>query len=263
MRRAQFESICRNIHLVDNNTLITDKANENYDKIAKVRWLVEGFVQTCKRLYNCERYICVDEIMIPYRGRKCNIKQYMPNKPVKYGIKVWCCANLKSRYVYDLQVYMGRKENKQEKDLGLKVVLALVSDLKGLGHVVVTDRFFTSPPLFDRLLKMGFLATGTVLPKRLGMPPHLAAYAHVHGERGELIMQMHCSLQMSAVVWFDRIPVYLLSTSVDPIEEGSFYQRWTSGKGRNDYHTSPILLEYQEMMRGVDLVDQCCMEYFA
>jgi len=66
----------------------------------------------------------------------------MKNKPVKYGIKVWCMANSKSRYVYDLQVYTGKKGVKAEKDLGLKVVTTLVSDLKGLGHVVVTDRFF-------------------------------------------------------------------------------------------------------------------------
>lgn len=142
MRRYRFEKICRNIHLVDNCTLVTEKSNPSYDKIAKIRWLLEGFVQASKRLYNCERYVCVDEIMIPYRGNRCSIKQYMKNKPVKYGIKVWCMANSKSRYVYDLQVYTGKKGVKAEKDLGLKVVTTLVSDLKGLGHVVVTDRFF-------------------------------------------------------------------------------------------------------------------------
>jgi len=74
MRRARFEQICRNIHLVDNSHLVTDKASPQYDKLAKVRWLLEGFVGACKRQYNCERHICVDEIMIPYRGRRCTIK---------------------------------------------------------------------------------------------------------------------------------------------------------------------------------------------
>lgn len=120
--------------------------------------------------------------MIPYRGRRCSIKQYMRNKPIKYDIKVWCMANSKSRYVYNLEVYTGRKGKKAEKDLGLKVVKALVSDLKGLGHIVVTDRFFTSPKLFDQLLQDGFLATGTVMPNHSGMPPNLAAYGHVQGE---------------------------------------------------------------------------------
>jgi len=226
-----------------------------------VRWLLEGFVEVCKCLYNCKRHICVDEMMIPYTGRHCNIKQYMRNKPVKYGIKIWCCATSKTRYVHNLQVYAGKQGKKTEKDLGRKVVNAMVSDLKGLGHVVVTDHFFTSPHLFDDLLKQGFLATGTVMPNRVGMPPQLASYAHVQGERSGLIIQMHHSRCMSAVVWFDGIPVYLLSTSVDPIREGTLSYKWTSHKKRDEYHTSPILLEYQEMMRGVDLVDQCRMQY--
>lgn len=243
MRRARFEQITSNVHLVDNTTLVTDKASNEYDKIAKVRWLLDGFVSTCKRLYRCERHICVDEIMIPYRGRRCNIKQYMRNKPIKYGIKVWCCATSKSRFVYDLQVYTGRKGKKAEKDLGLKVVKALVADLKGLGHVVVTNRFFTSPKLFDELLQEGFLATGTIMPKRTGMPPHLAEYGHVHGERGGLIVAMHCSRCMAAAVWFDSIPVHLLSTSVDLIVDGATCSCWTTQKGRCEYPTSPMLLE--------------------
>jgi len=44
MRRVRFEMISSNIHLVDNSTLITEKANANYDKITKVRWLLARFV---------------------------------------------------------------------------------------------------------------------------------------------------------------------------------------------------------------------------
>lgn len=74
-------------------------------------------------------------------------------------------------------------------------------------------------------------------------------------------MQMHRSRTMSAIVWFDRIPVYLLSISVDPLAEGTLCFRWTRREGRKEYYTSSILVEYQEMMHGVDLVDQCRMEY--
>jgi hypothetical protein len=164
--------------------------------------------------------------MIPYRGRRCEIKQYMKNKPIKYGLKVWCLANSKSRYVYNLDVYTGKKGEAAEKDLGENVVKSLVADLNDLGHVVVTDRFFTSPQLFDELLKQGFLATGTVMHNRRGMPPALSAFQHVDAERGSLIVQMHHSRRMAAVVWFDGISVYLLSTSSDPVKSGTC-KRWT------------------------------------
>lgn len=86
---------------------MTNKASPNYDKIAKIRWLLESFVLACKHLYNCEHHVYVKEIVIPYHGRRCSIKQYMKNKHVKYGIKVRCLAKSKSRYVYNLHVYTG------------------------------------------------------------------------------------------------------------------------------------------------------------
>lgn len=52
----------------------------------------------------------------------------------------------------------------------MKVVKSVVSNLKGRSYVVVMDRYYTSPCLFDDMLKEGFLATGTIKSNRLGMP---------------------------------------------------------------------------------------------
>lgn len=43
---------------------------------------------------------------------------------------------------------------------------------------------------------------------------------------------------------------------MDPIREGSQLYKWTRAEGHKSI-TPPILIEYQEMMRGIDLVDQC------
>jgi hypothetical protein len=231
MHRRRFEQIYRKIYLVDNSTLVTDKRNLAYNKIAKVRWLVEDFIKISKRLYNCDRHMCVDEIMISYQGRRYDIKQYMKAKPIIYGIKVWCAVDSKSRYIHNLQVYTGRKGELVEKDLGRKVVLSLVDDLQHRGHVVVTDRFFTSPRLFDDLLKRGFLATGTIMHNRVGMPLALGRYHNNHGVRGGMIAKMHRSRRIADAVWFDGVPVYLLSTSLDPIGTEASCLRWTSRQG--------------------------------
>jgi len=179
MRRIRFEQILACIHLVNNESLIQDKTTPGYDKIDKCCWLIENFVDRAKAAYSCDKYLACDEIMVPYRGRRCDIKQYMKNKPVKYGIKVWFCASSKFRYVCNLIVYEGRKNQKSEKDLGLKVVLQLVDDLTQLGHVVVTDRFFISPQLADALLSLETSFTGTVKHNRVGMPSHLAQYLNL------------------------------------------------------------------------------------
>lgn len=98
MPRRRFEGITRCLHLVNNETLIIDRADPSYDKIAKVRWLCESFAQISQSLYNNERTLTVDEIMIAYKGRLCSIRQYMKSKPVKFGVKVWALANSQSRY---------------------------------------------------------------------------------------------------------------------------------------------------------------------
>jgi len=97
MPRKCFEAIIRCLHLVNNESLQADRANPDFDKLAKVHWLCESFASMSQSLYNNERVLTVDEIMIPYKGRFCNIRQYMKLKPVKFGVKVWALANFESK----------------------------------------------------------------------------------------------------------------------------------------------------------------------
>ena len=48
--------------------------------------------------------------MIPFKGRS-SLKQYMPQKPVKRGIKVWALADAANGYMANFQVYTGRQGN--------------------------------------------------------------------------------------------------------------------------------------------------------
>jgi hypothetical protein len=73
MLRLRFEAITHCIHLVNNNT-IPPVGQPGHNKLGKVRWLV----------VNCT----VDEIMVPYKGRYCNVRQYMKGKPVRFSIKI-------------------------------------------------------------------------------------------------------------------------------------------------------------------------------
>jgi hypothetical protein len=99
MQRARFEAIMRCIHLVNNETVVTDEAAGGYNKIAKVRWLIEEFARISQSLYNDERTCTVDEIMVPYKGRYCAIREYMKYKPVRFGIKLRVLASSQSWYL--------------------------------------------------------------------------------------------------------------------------------------------------------------------
>ena len=65
------------------------------------------FRTVSREIYNLEREITVDECIIPYKGKYCFIRQFMPKKPVRFGIKAWLLASSKSRFVYTIEVYFG------------------------------------------------------------------------------------------------------------------------------------------------------------
>ena len=50
----------------------------------------------------------MDEAMIPFKGR-VGFKQYMKDKPTKWGIKVFVLADAMDGYVKAFQVYTGKK----------------------------------------------------------------------------------------------------------------------------------------------------------
>ena len=55
--------------------------------------------------------------MIKYKGR-LYFRQYMPKKPVKYGIKVWMAADSKTGYVYTMISTWGNHSPVPEVKLG-------------------------------------------------------------------------------------------------------------------------------------------------
>lgn len=85
----------------------------------------------------------------------------MPNKLIKWGVKIWCLANSLSRYIWDINVYQGADKKgstvaklaKDEAQQGMNVVRKLVGPLVGQDHIVIMDDFFTSMDLLENLEK--------------------------------------------------------------------------------------------------------------
>ena len=96
----------------------------------------------------------IDEAMIPFKGR-LKFKQYMKDKPTKWGIKVFVLADSQTGYVKRLQVYTGKGLDSCVSDVGLctRVVLDLLEGFDHTGLQLYTDNFYTSPLLYYRLYK--------------------------------------------------------------------------------------------------------------
>lgn len=73
------------------------------DKITHIRKVFENFVDNCKNTYSVS-----DEKLQSFRGR-CSFRQYMPNKPAKYGIKMWALIDNVNYYTCNLEIYAGKQ----------------------------------------------------------------------------------------------------------------------------------------------------------
>ena len=79
--RYRFLEISRYLHFVDNETLAR-RDFPSYDRLGKVRPLVNHFSDKFKEVYSPHKEVAVDEAMIKFTGRS-SVKQYMPMKPIK------------------------------------------------------------------------------------------------------------------------------------------------------------------------------------
>ena len=99
--------------------------------------------------------------MIKFQGRS-SLKKYMPQKPIKRGIKVWVLADSRNGYFSRLEVYTGRKRN-TEHGLGEIVVKDLTLDF-GIGFVLTT---FLYPKKFFVIWKVWASMDVEQRPQRL------------------------------------------------------------------------------------------------
>ncbi len=168
--RDRFRDISRYLHFADNGTL-EPRGSPSYDRLGKIRPLLSYIDHQCTQLYNPHREVAVDEAMIKFQGRS-SLKQYMPMKPVKRGIKVWVLGDSHNGYFCKLQVYTGKTDS-VEKGLGARVVKELTADLHGKHHHAYFDNFFTSQQLLVDLENDGVYGCGTARKDRRGFPEHL------------------------------------------------------------------------------------------
>ncbi|KAJ8880759.1 hypothetical protein PR048_017229 [Dryococelus australis] len=78
------------------------------DKLTPIREVFEKFVDNCQKAYTMSKYATIDEQLESFRGR-CSFRQYIPNNPAKYGIKIFALVDAHMFYTWDLEVYVGKQ----------------------------------------------------------------------------------------------------------------------------------------------------------
>ena len=95
------------IQRYNDNARITDHDDPDYDHTFKVRPVLIFFNESFWSAMAPTKFQSIDEHMICFKGHI--IKQYVKGKPIQWGIKMWCQCESKSRYLFEFDIYTGKK----------------------------------------------------------------------------------------------------------------------------------------------------------
>ena len=181
---------------------------------SKVSPLFKMINESCLQNFIPEKNVSIDESMVPYYGRH-GCKQYIQNKPVKFGYKLLVAASPLG-YAIQFYPYAGKGDNyNKDIDLGGSVVMALMSKLPTVpnsNYHVVMDNFFTSPSLLRLLKGNRMAATGTVRANRTGNAPLQAVDDMKKEARGNSDVFDDNKSNVTLVRWKDNKVVTVAST---------------------------------------------------
>lgn len=237
LSKNRFLAILANFHVADNRQYI-ERGKPGHDPLYKARPVIETLRKRFQRAYEVGEAITIDEGMCAFLGRY-QYRVYMPDKPNKYGIKLYMLSEARTGYVYNVEVYHGLENT------GVAIVKRLMSNLSNKGHTLYTDQFYTSIELAEELEAMKTGLVGTMRKNRKGIPPSVLESRLSEGDQ-----VFRRKNNILVVRWRDKRDVIVLSTR-HTSEMKTFTNR------RNRTVTKPTaIIDYNKNKSGVDLSDQ-------
>lgn len=246
----RFEEIRRNLHFSDNNNEPL-RTQPSYDRAYKIRPVLDHFNESFQNAMSNTKTQAIDEHMIKFKGHNI-MRQYIKNKPVKWGFKMWCRADSSTGYLFQFDLYTGRKQGGAETGLGESVVLQLTNGLEGLGCELYFDNFFNSPNLQHTLAYRNIRACGTVRSNRKNIPKNVPVDKTM--QRGQIFTTS--SQGISFIKWMDNKAVFMLTNFLSPIPTTTVKRRVQRSGEKINVTCPEIIAKYNNNMGGVDLMDQ-------
>jgi len=274
MSTHRFDQIRRFIHFVDNSTL-KQKGQRGWNPLQKIKPFFDKMLKRFRLGYIIGQFMTVDESMIRYKGKQIKFVQYMPAKPIKHGIKMFCLCCAETGYMYGCWVYCGKDNDNASPTEIVERLLKQDSDFIGQsnGRVLYTDNYYTSEELVSHMFKMyGMFIVGTIkLTKKLSRTSSDFALHKLSGPARRSIGRgwvrwaqkkvrdgagrVHYILQNTT--WMDRQQVGVMHNwKVGPSGDCRTLRYDSKKRERVPFTSRPIIPDYIRYLRGVDRCDQ-------
>ncbi|XP_067271486.1 piggyBac transposable element-derived protein 4-like [Pseudorasbora parva] len=252
MSGRKFLWICAALHLSDPKVDAENdekKGTPEYDRLCRIKPLYQDIRDACRASFHPFQNISIDERMVASKARH-GLKQYMKNKPTKWGYKLFVLADSLCGYTWDFFIYEGKVNAVESKGISYDSVMHLADErLLGYGYKLFVDNFYTSPKLFRDLLAKKIWACGTVRANRIGHSKKQAPRGNIRWFREDNLL---------FVEWKDKRDVLMCST-IHKAFNGETIKRNVKGADGvwaiQDFPVPSAVLDYNKNMGGVDLSD--------
>ena len=245
----RFRLLLKFLHFADNSKFEPDK---HHKKLYKIQPILDHLKSKFSSVYTPEQNICVDESLLPWKGRLGWI-QYIPTKRSRFGVKFYKLCESSTGYVWNFTVYTGEDTIYGQRYPGeqttSRIVLELADKLLDKGYCLYLDNWYTSPKLVDTLCTRKTDVVGTMRTNRKELPDFVKK---AKLEKGKTVTAFR-EKQM-IMKWKDKRDVVLVSTFHDGTMEPV--------KTRKGVIQKPsVVLDYNKNMGGVDMNDAQLQSY--
>ena len=199
--------------------------------------------------------ICLDEGIGPFRGR-FKYLCYNPQKPEKWGIKFFTVADSQTGYCLKAIPYLGKEtcDSDNERCSTDRIVKELLKDYEKMNHKLYFDNYYCHPSLVQDLRMKSIFCTGTFRKTRKDIPEVLKNLKDSSLQVGKTKI---CCYEDNIIcgTWKDKRNVNMI-TSFDSFKSATYINQ--NGKLTTKPH---VIFNYNQNMRGVDLLNQLCSYY--
>jgi len=242
MSPHRYEKLCEYFHCSDPNNADPE------DKLNKVRPLLDVVGEHFSEFVKPGCTLSVDEAMIKFDGR-LSWKQFMPKKPTKLGMKLWCLCDSVTGYCVKFDMYRGATDARDDLSLTYRTVMSLVQPYLLSYHHLYADNFFSSLEVVEHLHEADIYYCGTIRPNRRYFPQELASKRLARGESCKMMNDRG----VIACKWHDKRDVYMVSTNSDGGDTEVNVRRQ---RQQVTMQVPNVILLYNRNMGGVDHLDQ-------
>ncbi len=248
---SQYEHIGRFLHMVTP----AEEQQLSGNRFCKILPFYNYLKSQCAKLYQPARELSIDERMVKSKART-HFRQYIRNKPTKWGYKFWVLADI-SGYTVDFDLYAGKSVQVSDKGLSYDVVRNLLQPYLNQGYKLFCDNFYTSPLLFNDLVDTGIVATGTLNTNRKEVPEEVVIMKKFLDSkpRGTGYYFRAKDSKITFCVWRDTKTVVMASTAFAGHSESIVSRRIKDPVSENSITTDvqcPLMLaNYNKYMGGL------------